>query len=433
MNKPYLRISLVVTLVLLLVGGGIVVVRANESISRTNITAYFANTNGLFVGDEVRLLGVPVGKIDSIEPQPQRVKVQFWVDRKYPVPADAKAVVLSPSLVTSRAIELTPVYTTGPKMPDNAVIPQDRTAVPVEWDNFRQQMERLTAALQPTSSGGVSTLGAFIDTAADNLRGQGSNIRDAIIRLSQAFSALGDHSDDLFSTIRDLSIVVSALQDSTDVMRALNQNLAGVTGLLTNSRGEVGLAVSDINDVVGDVSSFVADSRDTVGTTSDKLASITTALQQSRDDLEQTLHIAPTEFDNYVNIFEPAQQAITGAFVATNFANPVSFLCGALQAASRLSAEQSAKLCVQYLAPIMKNRQFNFPPIGGNPIVGAQARPNEITYSEDWLRPDYVPPGAPAAAPPPPSTGTAPLPAEAQPTDPAAGLTGLMVPAGGGS
>ena len=267
MKKPYLRTGLVVALIALLVGGGILVVRTNESINRTNITAYFANTNGLFVGDEVRLLGVAVGKIDSIEPQPQRVKVRFWVDRKYPVPADAKAVVLSPSLVTSRAIELTPVYTTGPKMADNAVITQDRTAVPVEWDNFRQQLERLTATLQPTSAGGVSTLGAFIDTAADNLRGQGGNIRDAIIRLSQAFSALGDHSDDLFTTIRDLSIVVSALQDSTDVMRALNQNLAGVTGLLTNSRGEVGRAVSDINDVVGDVSSFVADSRDTVGTT----------------------------------------------------------------------------------------------------------------------------------------------------------------------
>ena len=59
-----------------------------------------------------------------------------------------------------------------------------------------------------------------------------------------------------------------------------------------------------------------------------------------------------------------------------------------------MGAEQSAKLCVQYLAPIIKNRQFNFPPLGQNLFVGAQARPNEITYSEDWLRPDYIPPPA---------------------------------------
>ena len=68
-----------------------------------------------------------------------------------------------------------------------------------------------------------------------------------------------------------------------------------------------------------------------------------------------------------------------------------------------------AKLCVQYLAPIIKNRQYNFPPLGVNPFVGASARPNELTYSENRLRPD--------------------LPLSVS-TDPAAGLPGLMVPGG---
>ena len=52
---------------------------------------------------------------------------------------------------------------------------------------------------------------------------------------------------------------------------------------------------------------------------------------------------------------------------------------------------------MQYLAPIIKNRQYNFPPLGVNPFVGATARPNEVTYSEDWMRPDYVPPQPPPA------------------------------------
>jgi phospholipid/cholesterol/gamma-HCH transport system substrate-binding protein len=117
-----------------------------------------------------------------------------------------------------------------------------------------------------------------------------------------------------------------------------------------------------------------------------------------------------------------------------NFANPISFLCGAIQAASRLGAEQSAKLCVQYLAPIMKNRQYNFLPLAQNVFVGATTRPNELTYSEDWMRPDYIPPQPPpgaapspeAALPPPPGP---PLAAEAPTaTNPADGLTGMMVP-----
>ena len=96
----------------------------------------------------------------------------------------------------------------------------------MEWDDFRQQLEKLTDTLQPTEPGGVSPLGAVVNTTADNLRGQGANIRDTIIKLSQAVSALGDHSTDLFATLKNLSILVSALQDSTDLMRQLNQNLA---------------------------------------------------------------------------------------------------------------------------------------------------------------------------------------------------------------
>jgi phospholipid/cholesterol/gamma-HCH transport system substrate-binding protein len=124
-----------------------------------------------------------------------------------------------------------------------------------------------------------------------------------------------------------------------------------------------------------------------------------------------------------------------------NFQNPITFLCGSIQAASRLGAEQSAKLCVQYLAPIVKNRQYNFLPLGLNPIAGTTARPNELTYSEDWMRPDYVPPQPPPAAPisadgSPPADGSAALAAEAPgqpaPTNPAAGLPGMMVPPGGG-
>jgi phospholipid/cholesterol/gamma-HCH transport system substrate-binding protein len=152
------------------------------------------------------------------------------------------------------------------------------------------------------------------------------------------------------------------------------------------------------------------------------------ALAESTGDIKQVLHLAPTTFQNLINVYEPTHSALTGALALNNFANPIQFICGAVQAASRLGAEQSAKLCVQYLAPIMKNRQFNFPPIGLNPFVNAAARPNELTYSEDWMRPDHRP-EPPAALPPPAAPA---LPSESVATDPAAGLPGLMVPAQGG-
>jgi phospholipid/cholesterol/gamma-HCH transport system substrate-binding protein len=309
--------------------------------------------------------------------------------------------------------------------------------------------------LQPTEPGGVSTLGEFVNVAADNVRGQGANIRQTLIGLSQALSTLGDHSNDVFGTLNNLSVLVSALHSSTDLMRQLNVNLSSATGLLSNDSNEIGDAVNDLNAALGDVQSFVADNKEPIGIASDKLASISTALDQSLEDIKQTLHVAPNAFQNFANIYEPAGAALTGALAPNMFENPLQFICGAVQAASRLGAEQSAKLCVQYLAPIIKNRQLNFFPIGGNPIVGAQARPNEVTFSEDWLRPltepgrvrDFYEGPLPASQPPPPPAGTpppepdagpplaaeAPLPTGGTPTDPSAGLTGIMVPTGGGS
>jgi len=474
MKAPrYSRIGVAILLAVVLVTGVVIVATSAGVAKRVHVTAYFANSNGIYAGDEIRILGVPVGRIEKIEPEPDTVKITFWYDEKYPVPANVNAAVISPSLVSVRAIQLTPAYKGGAKLADNAVIPQERTAVPVDFDDFRIQLQRLTEALQPTQPGGVSTLGAFVNTAADNLRGEGANIRDTIIKLSQAFSALGDHSTDLFSTIKNLSILVDALQSSQDLLRSLNQNLASATGLLSNDPNELGSAVSDINSVLGDVRSFVADNRESLGTTSDQLAAVSTTLVESLDDIKQVIHVRAPGFQNFVNIYQPAQGALTGNLATNMFSNPIQFICGAVQAASRLGAEQSSKLCVQYLAPILKNRQYNFLPLGENLFVGASARPNEITYSEDWMRPDYIPPpvapgalpaeaGGSAAATPPasgplppagapfttfgepanpyhgdppfvpavPDPGPPPPPPQA---DSSEGLAGLMVPHGAGS
>jgi phospholipid/cholesterol/gamma-HCH transport system substrate-binding protein len=237
----------------------------------------------------------------------------------------------------------------------------------------------------------------------------------------------------LFSSVKNVSTLVSALQSSSDLMAQLNRNLASVSAVLANDPHEVGRALEDLNTAVGDVKSFVADNRETLGVTSDKLTSVSQTLVDRLDDVKQVLHLTPGTLQGLSNIYQPAQAALSTTPVVNNFANPIEFLCGAVQAASRLGAEQSSKLCVQYLAPIVKNRQMNFPPIGLNLFVGAHARPNEITYSEDWMRPDHVPPqpappaeGAPLAAEaPPPAAEAPPIPSA---TDPAAGLPGLMVP-----
>ncbi|WP_109552036.1 MCE family protein [Mycolicibacterium boenickei] len=426
MSPRVLRIGIASALtVILVVAITVVATPWWDRVRDNTFTAYFANTNGLYTGDEVRILGVAVGTVESIEPQLDSAKVTFTVDKQYPVPAEVQAAILSPSLVSARALQLVPAYESGPKLADGATIPRERTAVPVEWDDLRQQLEKLTDSLQPTTPGGPSAVGEFVNSAADNLRGQGDTARDTVIKLSQAVSALGDHSTDIFSTVRNLQLLVSALSSSSDLLASFNTNLADISTVLSNTPDEVAAATTGLDSAVNDLRGFVAENREGLGVTFDRLNAITTALNDSRADVKQVLHIAPTVFQNFMNIYQPAQSAVTGILAPVNFANTVQFICSAIQAASRKDFEQSAKLCVQYLAPIKKTRQYNFPPLGINPFVGASARPNEITYSEDRLNPHLPPPAAPPAAEVPQASVPGPIQ-----TDPALGLPGLMLPGG---
>ncbi|BBZ43327.1 MCE family protein [Mycobacterium parmense] len=416
----------------------------NES-EKNTYTAYFTEANGLFVGDDIRILGVTVGVVDKIEPQPTSSKVTFSVDKEYPVPANARAAILSPSLVTPRAIQLLPAYSGGPKLSPGASIPLGRTAVPVEWDDFRRQLEKLTDALQPATAGGVNSVGEFINSAADNVRGEGDTARDSVIKLSQAISALGDHADDIFSTVRNLQLLVSALYSSSDLLASFNQNLASVTTLLTNTPNEVANSVKGLDSALTDVRDFLSENREAMGVTFDRLSSITTALNDSRMDIKQILHVAPTVFQNFLNIYQPAQSAMTGIIALNNFADIPQWICSSIEAASRARLDRVSKLCLQYINPIIKNRIYNYIPVGLNPFVGTQARPNEITYSEDRLRPGYTPPTPPQAPPPPdapqpapaaelPAPAEQPQPAEAPPTpgtvDSTQVLRDLMLPTG---
>ncbi len=76
--------------------------------------------------------------------------------------------------------------------------------------------------------------------------------------------------------------------------------------------------------------------------------------------------------------------------VLPNFANPMQFICSAIQAGSRAGYQESAELCAQYLAPVLDAIKFNYLPFGLSPINTASTLPKQVGYSESRLQP---PPG----------------------------------------
>src|SRR5260370_10201078 len=163
-----------------LAAGGVLLYQATPPGKR--VTAYFAEAIGVYPGSTVRILGVPVGTIDAVQPVGTQVKVTMTINSGIAIPAGADAMLVAPSVVSDRYIQLTPAYTSGPQLADGAVLPIARTAVPLEVDQVYASLAKLAGALSGANSHGA--LSNLIKTGAANLAGNGGYLRDRVTHVS---------------------------------------------------------------------------------------------------------------------------------------------------------------------------------------------------------------------------------------------------------
>jgi phospholipid/cholesterol/gamma-HCH transport system substrate-binding protein len=267
------------------------------------ITAYFTGAVGLYSGGDVRILGVPVGHIDSVTPQGQTVRVTMSVQRDVRIPADAGAVEINPSVVSDRYVQLTPPYRGGPTMPDGATIPQSRTATPVELDQIYQSLNQLTTALGPNGANSSGALSQLLNTGAANLGGNGQALSDTLQHLGQLGTTLSGSSQDLFATLDNLQKFTSTLAADDGQVRQFNTQMQQVSGYLAGERQDLAAALTNLAVALGKVQSFVQDNRAQVKSNVDQLNSVAQLLAQQKAALNEALTDAPLALNNLNNAY----------------------------------------------------------------------------------------------------------------------------------
>jgi virulence factor Mce-like protein len=457
MTRNRLVTGAAIVLIGLLVAAGVFVVR-QTFFKPKSITAYFTTATAIYPGDDVRVSGVKVGSIAKIEPVGTQAKMTMHVDRDVPVPADAKAVIVAQNLVAARYLQLTPAYrSSGPTMGDGAVIPVDRTAVPVEWDEVKDQLMRLSTELGPNSKVSTPSVARFIDSAANALdNGNADKLRQTLAQLSGVGRILANGPGNIADIIKNLQTFVSALRDSNQQIVQFNDRLATLTSVLDDNRSDIDAALSDLSVAVGEVQRFIAGTRDQTSEQIRSLASVTQNLVDHKMDVENILHLAPTSFANFYNIYNPDTGSQVGAPVLNPLVqDPVWFYCGMMAAVENVTGPESTKLCQTYLGPALRLLNANNVPLPINPLLMPAYSPGNVIYSEPRLAPGGegpkpgppeeppaisayggLPGDYPPAPPPPPPPARipgvswpAPTTPEAPPPAPAPSLPDLLLPA----
>ena len=330
----------VLLLAALVVAAG-VLWRVDEPTRR--LAAQFSATVGLHPGSDVRILGVRVGEVVAVTPQGRTVRVDMRYDAGYDVPADARAVIVPPSVVSDRYVQLTPAYTAGPVLADGTEIPVERTSVPLEVDDIFRALNEFNRALGPGGANADGALSDLVETARRNLEGNGQRLHDTLDGLSRALGTLSEGREDLFGTVANLAEFTTALARSDSDVREFNQRLADVAELLAAERDDLAAALRDLGRALADLTGFVRDNRDALVSNVAALADLTSVLVRQQRAIIASLDVGPLALSNLNLAYNARSGTLDTRDNALGPYDPASFVCSLM--VNVVPAPQIPKAC----------------------------------------------------------------------------------------
>ncbi|MFI7606256.1 MCE family protein [Micromonospora sp. NPDC049366] len=378
------------TVLLTALAAGLVLWRSEPEQRR--VVAYFTRAVGVYPGSDVRVLGVRVGEVEAVTPQGRMVRLTMRYDAEVRVPADAQALIVPPSVVSDRYVQLTPAFTGGAALPDGAEIPVGRTAAPMEIDDIYRSLDEFNRALGPQGANADGALSDLLATGRANLDGNGDDLHTTLDALSRALGTLADGRQDLFGSVANLQRFTTALARSDQQVRGFSQQLADVAQQLAGERDELAAALRNLAAALAEVTAFVRSNRDELTGNVAALADVTGVLVRQQKAVIDILDVAPLTVNNLALAYNPRSGTLDTRDNVLGPYDPAGFVCSLI--VDQLPRAEVPETCTA-LAQTLRARKL--------PLT-------------DQLRALLkLPPGAPATGPTPPATppvgsagGTAP-------------------------
>lgn len=331
------RLVVPAVLLVLAVAAAVVLLGGED---RKQLVAHFPRTISIYEGSDVRVLGVAVGTVDEVEPQGTHVAVTMTYDADVQVPADAKAVVVAPSIVGDRFIQLTPAYSGGAVLEDGTELGTDRTAVPLELDQIYSSLDQLTVALGPTGANRDGALSDLLDQTARNFGGQGESFNRTVGDFSRLTATLDNNKEELFGSAAQLQAFLETLAKNDRTVRQFNTSMAQVSAMLAGEREELSASLRHLGVAMTQVSTFVKENREVLGRNIAGLDRVSKVLVKQRAALDEVLRVGPLALNNLAQTYNPQAgtldtRANMGEVLHQLESDPATLLCGMVNQVER--------------------------------------------------------------------------------------------------
>ncbi|RNL64823.1 MCE family protein [Nocardioides marmoriginsengisoli] len=294
------------------------------------ITALMSDSAGLFVGNDVGILGVTVGKVTAIEPDGTRVRVVMKIDADQAVPADAGAVVVARSVATDRYVELTPVFHGGKKMADGAVIEQSQTRTPVDFDDVLGALNTFATGIAGTKET-RNAIRNILKSGSEALDGKGEDFNRAVTALGAAVDSISGQRGNITGTVKSLDTLTGTIAENQELVRTFITQVSKASDLLADERANFQSSLRSLSSAVALVADFAHTNRQQLTTTLSRSTDLLKSLLTKRDRLTEILRVMPLTLQNLKGLYHDGSLRVRlDPLVITPIGGLVNTLCNSL-------------------------------------------------------------------------------------------------------
>jgi len=249
------------------------------------LTASFTDVTGLLANDNVKVAGVPVGKVTKVEVDQGRAVVEMAIDRDHRLPADSAAAVRWRNLIGQRYVYLYPGD--APTTFEDG----DRITETTNVIDIGELFNRLGPIVAAIDEGQVNE---FLGTVTKALEGNAADVSQAIDDLAVVAKGLGERDEAIGGLIEDLAVVSRTIADRDVQIETMLDNLASLARAFSDNTALVDQAITELGTFNRDLSGVLQANRGeldriiaVLAATLDTVESELPAVEQALDQLDE--------------------------------------------------------------------------------------------------------------------------------------------------
>ncbi|EIU75225.1 MCE-family protein Mce5D [Mycobacteroides abscessus subsp. bolletii 1S-153-0915] len=277
-------------------------------VNTMTVTAQFESVSGLYVGNPVSVLGMPVGRVAAINLTGSYAEVELAIDKDVKIPVDAQAVTVSTSILTDRHIELTPPYRGGPTLQEHDTIGLSHTKSPIEFDRVLGILDKLSGSLRGDGKG-QGPVADLVNNSAAIADGNGDRMKSAADALSRALRITSEDGgaltrEQLTTIITNTSSLFEAAAKNDQTLREFGSSIRQLGQIVADEDFGSGTTGHTLNAIIEKAGALVERNRDNF---KQSIQHGNTALQSLTDyqrEASELFDVLPLMSDNLYNAID---------------------------------------------------------------------------------------------------------------------------------